>query len=453
MEPMEADLYQIIRSGQQITNAHVQYFIYQVLRGMKYIHTAHVVHRDLKPGNLLVNSDCELKICDLGLSRGYDARADEENATHMTEYVATRWYRAPEVMLSFRSYNTAIDVWSIGCILGELLGCKPMFKGKDYVDQLNQILNILGTPEERSIKRIGSEKAQAYIRSLPLKKQIPFSKLYPNADPLALDLLSKMVAFDPSDRISVIEALEHPYLASYHEVGDEPSCPEPFEKWREIEELDTIEQFREAIAREVEEFRKEVRTIDVEEDVEIVELLLQEDVIPEQEEIGEVVEVVSNGTVIQGVPFPTVPEEAPMELPPGPAPRNVLRSDPFATYRRRSSILSTSAFRFTSANVPEQALESGNTSGGGHQRAVSAAGYFTPARSRAPSTGGSEARPLLRALSTVSVSDAIPGGLAALGMTQAGKDGNGVTAADAPPSSLPTEFKESRHPRRARTYG
>ncbi|KDQ18940.1 hypothetical protein BOTBODRAFT_28421 [Botryobasidium botryosum FD-172 SS1] len=236
MEPMEADLYQIIRSGQQITNAHVQYFIYQVLRGMKYIHTAHVVHRDLKPGNLLVNSDCELKICDLGLSRGYDARADEENATHMTEYVATRWYRAPEVMLSFRSYNTAIDVWSIGCILGELLGCKPMFKGKDYVDQLNQILNILGTPEERSIQRIGSEKAQAYIRSLPLKKQIPFVKLYPHADPLALDLLAKMVAFDPSDRISVIEALEHPYLASYHEVGDEPSCPEPFEKWREIEE-------------------------------------------------------------------------------------------------------------------------------------------------------------------------------------------------------------------------
>jgi serine/threonine protein kinase len=156
---MEADLHQIIKSGQPLTVEHVQYFLYQILRGMKYIHSASVVHRDLKPGNLLVNADCELKICDFGLSRGFDANpVSDEHATHLTEYVATRWYRAPEIMLAFRRYNTAIDVWSIGCIFGELLLGKPLFKGKDYVDQLNKILDTLGTPEERVIGRIGSDK-------------------------------------------------------------------------------------------------------------------------------------------------------------------------------------------------------------------------------------------------------------------------------------------------------
>ncbi|KAG8907676.1 hypothetical protein FRB99_002754 [Tulasnella sp. 403] len=264
MEPMEADLHQIIRSGQTLTNAHVQYFLYQILRGCKYIHSANVVHRDLKPGNLLVNADCELKICDLGLSRGFDRNTlpghEEESVSHLTEYVATRWYRAPEIMLSFRRYGPAIDVWSIGCILGELLGGKPMFKGKDYVDQLNLILKTLGTPEERTIKRIGSEKAQAYIRSLPIKHKVPLPTLFPSADPLALDLLEKMLAFDPTDRITVMDALAHPYLESYHEIGDEPVAPIISEKWRQIEEVESDFEYRKAIWKEVYEFRLSVRS-------------------------------------------------------------------------------------------------------------------------------------------------------------------------------------------------
>ncbi|KAG8889605.1 hypothetical protein FRB98_003667 [Tulasnella sp. 332] len=263
MEPMEADLHQIIRSGQVLTNAHVQYFLYQILRGCKYIHSANVVHRDLKPGNLLVNADCELKICDLGLSRGFDRSmvdgSKEESVSHMTEYVATRWYRAPEIMLSFRRYGTAIDVWSIGCILGELLASKPMFKGKDYVDQLNLILKTLGTPDEKTIQRIGSEKAQAYIRSLPLKKKVPLKTLFPTADPLAIDLLEKMLAFDPADRITVVDALAHPYLESYHEIGDEPEAPVISERWREIEAIETDFEYRKAIWKEVYDFRLSVR--------------------------------------------------------------------------------------------------------------------------------------------------------------------------------------------------
>ena len=141
-----------IRSGQPLTDAHFQSFIYQTLCGLKYIHSANVLHRDLKPGNLLVNADCELKICDFGLARGYTPGGGTSRAAgnqgFMTEYVATRWYRAPEIMLSFANYvcyysfdsfgpfwfnskSTAIDVWSVGCILAELLGGKPIYKGRE----------------------------------------------------------------------------------------------------------------------------------------------------------------------------------------------------------------------------------------------------------------------------------------------------------------------------------
>jgi serine/threonine protein kinase len=171
IELLEADLHAIIRSGQPLTDAHYQSFIYQVLCGLKYIHSANVLHRDLKPGNLLVNADCELKICDFGLARGYSDNS-EQNAGYMTEYVATRWYRAPEIMLSFQSYTKAsmfpgfrwvvliclVDLWSVGCILAELLGGRPFFKGRDYVDQLNQILHYLGTPNEETLSRIGSQR-------------------------------------------------------------------------------------------------------------------------------------------------------------------------------------------------------------------------------------------------------------------------------------------------------
>lgn len=116
---MEADLHQIIRSEQPLTDAHFQYFVYQICRGLKYIHSANVLHRDLKPGNLLVNADCELKICDFGLARGFSDDA-ESNVGFMTEYVATRWYRAPEIMLSFQSYTKASKLQAADCINGDV---------------------------------------------------------------------------------------------------------------------------------------------------------------------------------------------------------------------------------------------------------------------------------------------------------------------------------------------
>ena len=125
----------------------------------------------------------------------------------MTEYVVTRWYRAPELLLSCEEYSGAIDVWSVGCIFAELLGRKPLFPGKDYIHQLTIILQQLGTPAEQDLGFIQSHKARAYIRSLPHQEAVPWDTMYPKANRLALDLLDKMLRFCPDKRIGVEEAL------------------------------------------------------------------------------------------------------------------------------------------------------------------------------------------------------------------------------------------------------
>jgi serine/threonine protein kinase len=222
-ELMETDLHRVIYSRQTLSDEHIQYFIYQIMRSLKYIHSADVVHRDLKPSNLLLNSTCDLKICDFGLARGM-----HDVQLQLTEYVVTRWYRAPEIMLACRVYTKAIDVWSVGCIFAELLGRKPLFPGEDYIHQLKLIAEVVGTPAEKDLAFVTSEKALKFMRQLPLKPKADWGKLYPKASPESLDLLDKMLRFDPTHRISVTDALEHPYLASLHHPEDEPSCPSTF---------------------------------------------------------------------------------------------------------------------------------------------------------------------------------------------------------------------------------
>lgn len=239
---METDLHRIIYSRQPLSDDHVQYFLYQILRALKYMHSANVLHRDLKPSNLLLNSNCDLKVCDFGLARGVEPGEDN---MELTEYVVTRWYRAPEIMLSCQEYTKAIDVWSVGCIFAELLGRKPLFPGDDYIHQLQIICDKLGTPTDDELNFVTSEKvrvvkqllifyvfilkkARRFMKSQPKKPKVPFSKLYTNADPKALDLLDKMLVFDPKDRISVKDALSHPYLESLHNVDDEPTADSCF---------------------------------------------------------------------------------------------------------------------------------------------------------------------------------------------------------------------------------
>ena len=218
-EFMETDLHKVIYSKQKLTDEHVQYFIYQILCGTNYMHSAGVVHRDLKPSNILANKNCDIKICDLGLGRGgiSDDNDNKKNNNNdkqeeLTEYVITRWYRAPEVILCPSEYTKAVDVWSIGCIFAELLGRKAIFQGDHYLDQIEKITAILGSPKNDDLDFISKKEAKDFIMKFEKKNKIPFSKLYPGANPLALDLLEKMLTFHPKKRISIKECLSHPYF-------------------------------------------------------------------------------------------------------------------------------------------------------------------------------------------------------------------------------------------------
>jgi len=174
----------------------------------------------------LLNANCDLKVCDFGLARSVKTAEPSGTETgFMTEYVATRWYRAPEIMLTFKQYTKAIDVWSVGCILAEMLSGKPLFPGRDYHHQLTLILDVLGTPTLDEFYAITTRRSRDYIRALPFRKKRPFSSLFPNANPLAIDFLTKTLTFDPKKRINVEQALEHPYLEAYHDPADEPDAP------------------------------------------------------------------------------------------------------------------------------------------------------------------------------------------------------------------------------------
>ncbi|KAG7590005.1 Protein kinase domain [Arabidopsis suecica] len=257
-ELMESDLHQVIKANDDLTPEHHQFFLYQLLRGLKYVHAANVFHRDLKPKNILANADCKLKICDFGLARV--SFNDAPTAIFWTDYVATRWYRAPELCGSFFSkYTPAIDIWSVGCIFAEMLLGKPLFPGKNVVHQLDIMTDFLGTPPPEAIAKIRNDKARRYLGNMRKKQPVPFSKKFPKADPSALRLLERLIAFDPKDRPSAEEALADPYFNGLSSKEREPST-QPISKLEfefERKKL-TKDDIRELIYREILEYHPQM---------------------------------------------------------------------------------------------------------------------------------------------------------------------------------------------------
>ncbi|KAI9187907.1 MAPK protein hog1 [Blastocladiella emersonii ATCC 22665] len=241
------DLHRLLLS-RPLDTQFIQYFLYQILRGLKYIHSAGVIHRDLKPSNILVNENCDLKICDFGLARTNDPQ--------MTGYVSTRYYRAPEIMLTWQKYDNAVDLWSVGCIFAELLTGKPLFPGKDHVNQFSIITELLGSPPESMVATICSENTLKFVKSLPPRDPKPFAEAFPGVDPLALDLLSKMLVFDSRERVTAEQALAHPYLAMYHDETDEPVSDKQFD-WSFTDAELTLEQWQEFTIQEINSFQQE----------------------------------------------------------------------------------------------------------------------------------------------------------------------------------------------------
>lgn len=194
-----------IPAGTMVSPQLVKSYLYQLLRGITFCHTHRVLHRDMKPQNLLIDKNGAIKLADFGLARAFGIPVRP-----YTHEVVTLWYRAPEILLGSRQYSTPVDVWSIGCIFAEMVTKKPLFPGDSEIDELFRIFRILGTPTEKTWP--GVTKLPDYKPTFPGWTPQPLRDLVPNLEPMGIDLLERMLQYEPSKRISAKAALNHPYF-------------------------------------------------------------------------------------------------------------------------------------------------------------------------------------------------------------------------------------------------
>jgi len=230
--------------------------IYQILRALKYIHSANVIHRDLKPGNLAINVECDLTVLDFGLARNISAN------NHLTAYVMTRWYRSPEVIYwNIGSYSSKVDVWSVGCILAELLIGEPLFPGEDAPAQYRLITQLCGSPDEAMMAKIES-KNQASMRlvieSMGIHPRKNFQEHFGAYGDDVADFLDRILVLDPDRRMSVEDAISHPYLSEYSMPSDEPVSESPLliDETGGDENVTDIAVWKERIWNEIQSFTR-----------------------------------------------------------------------------------------------------------------------------------------------------------------------------------------------------
>lgn len=206
-ELLDYDLKQLMDSarGTPLMPDLVRSYLFQLLHGVDTCHTHRIIHRDLKPQNVLLNRTGELKLADFGLARTYAIPLRV-----YTHEVVTLWYRSPEILLGSQVYSTQVDVWSVGCIFAEMASGRPLFTGDSEIDQLFKIFQVLGTPTDSVWE--GVTRLPDYFSEFPRWHAQPASRYAPNLSPAGQDLLARMLAYDPSHRITAEEALAHPYF-------------------------------------------------------------------------------------------------------------------------------------------------------------------------------------------------------------------------------------------------
>ncbi|XP_059512470.1 cyclin-dependent kinase 20 isoform X2 [Myotis daubentonii] len=207
-EFMLSDLAEVVRHTQRpLAQAQVKSYLQMLLKGVSFCHANNIVHRDLKPANLLISASGQLKIADFGLARVFSP----DGSRLYTHQVATRWYRAPELLYGARQYDQGVDLWAVGCILGELLNGSPLFPGENDIEQLCCVLRILGTPSPQIWPEI-TELPDYNKISFEEQAPVPLGEVLPDASPQALDLLGQFLLYPPCQRIAASQALLHQYF-------------------------------------------------------------------------------------------------------------------------------------------------------------------------------------------------------------------------------------------------
>lgn len=206
-EYMPTDLSILLRNTENpLTDSQIKAYLIMLLKGVAYCHNLGIMHRDLKPANLLISSTGHLKIADFG-----QADLFGKEGRSVSHQVATRWYRAPELLYGSRSYNEAVDLWAVGCIFGEMLNRFPLFRGENDIEQLCLVLQTLGTPTEESWPEM-TELPDYNKISFPEYEPVPWKKLFPESSPEARKLLSEFLVYSSHKRIKAEEALTHDYI-------------------------------------------------------------------------------------------------------------------------------------------------------------------------------------------------------------------------------------------------
>jgi len=219
LEYMERDLHDVIRAKVLIPD-HVKFIITQILRAVRYIHSGDVIHRDIKPANILVNQYCHAKLTDFGLARSVLRDLVTKNAPVMTEYAATRWYRAPEILFGSKLYTKAVDMWAVGCVLGEMFAGRTLFPGTSTLNQIEKILEFTGIPAPEDLDAIDCPLAPDILTALEVSKIRSINSYFPGLEDSALDLIKGLLQFNPKKRMTVEQAFKHKFIEEFRVLMD-----------------------------------------------------------------------------------------------------------------------------------------------------------------------------------------------------------------------------------------